>query len=254
MEENINFINKVKISLFNIGRYKDLVKLSFSKALIYSILLSVLVGIITGITSFTAITLLQNTSKKMLEDEKLNFEMEDGILNFENSPMKEEYGKTIVLIDTNKSLSDTDSIRNIVVHKDVSIAFLKDGVSVRNNGEESSFKYKDIIFLPEYLNNESIIKAIDSMSSFKYLIFIVSIFVVYLTFLFNAFIVSLAGVITSKVQGINLKYGDIFKLSLYSMTLPTLIKLIYPLGSLSILVAGTYLILAMNKIQKETTI
>ena len=38
MKENIGFIDKLKISIYNIGKYKELLKLSFSHVLVYSIL------------------------------------------------------------------------------------------------------------------------------------------------------------------------------------------------------------------------
>ena len=35
MKDNIGFIDKVKISIYNVGRYKELLKLRFSHALVY---------------------------------------------------------------------------------------------------------------------------------------------------------------------------------------------------------------------------
>ncbi|MDZ7542858.1 DUF1189 domain-containing protein, partial [Clostridium perfringens] len=133
MEENISFVNKVKISVLNIGKYKELLRLSFSKALIYSILLSILVGVVTGIAQFAAINLVQKASRNALTDDKFSFEMKDGVLNFNESPIIKEKGKLILLIDTNKSLEDEESVRKIVIHKDISTVIFKDGISVRNN-------------------------------------------------------------------------------------------------------------------------
>ena len=253
MEENINFINKIKISVLNIGRYKELLRLSFSKALIYSILLSILVGVVTGIAQFTAINLVQKASRTALTDDKFSFEMKDGILNFNESPIIKEKGKLILLIDTNKSLEDEESVRKIIIHKDISTVIFKDGISIRNNDQKVTYNYKELP-LPQNFDNELIIKALDAMKPLKYIVFIVNIFLVYLTFLFYAFIISLGGSIINKTQGINLSYGDIFKLSLYAMTLPTLIKLIYPIGPLSILVSGFYLMIAISKIKLEANI
>ncbi|MDZ4907147.1 DUF1189 family protein, partial [Clostridium perfringens] len=153
------------------GKYKELLRLSFSKALIYSILLSILVGVVTGIAQFAAINLVQKASRNALTDDKFSFEMKDGVLNFNESPIIKEKGKLILLIDTNKSLEDEESVRKIVIHKDISTVIFKDGISVRNNYQKVTYKYKELP-LPQNFDNELIIKAIDAMKPLKYIVFI----------------------------------------------------------------------------------
>lgn len=101
------------------------------------------------------------------------------------------------------------------------------------------------------MNNETILRAASIMGILKYSIFIFTLLYTYLVLLFNSFMLSLVGLVLSKMNNINLNYGDVFKLCIYAMTLPTLINLIYPLGSVSILISGIYLILAMNKIRND---
>ena len=75
MKDNIGFIDKVKISIYNVGRYKELLKLRFSHALVYSILLSVLVGCILGIMNFASVTTMQNSIKQVMASDEFKFEM-----------------------------------------------------------------------------------------------------------------------------------------------------------------------------------
>ncbi|MCR1952941.1 MULTISPECIES: DUF1189 family protein [unclassified Clostridium] len=249
MKDNIGFINKVKISIFKVGKYKELLRLRFSHAIIYSILLSVLVGGISGIMNFVSVTTIQNSIEQMMTSDEFEFEMKDGILDFKNSPIKREKGKFLVLINTNISLEEIETIRKIVIHKDVSVSILKDGISYRAYDEVLSFKYRDIPLFSNNMDNETILMATSIMGILKYGIFIFSLLYTYVVLLFNSFILSLVGVILSKMNNININYGDVFKLCIYAMTLPTLINLVYPLGSFSILISGIYLILAMNKIR-----
>lgn len=125
MKDNIGFIDKVKISIYNVGRYKELLKLRFSHALVYSILLSVLVGCISGIMNFASVTTMQNSIKEIMASDEFQFEMKDGILDFKNSPIKREAGRFLVLINTDISLEEVETIRNIVIHKDISVSILK---------------------------------------------------------------------------------------------------------------------------------
>lgn len=251
MKDNIGFIDKVKISIYNVGRYKELLKLRFSHALVYSILLSVLVGCISGIMNFASVTTMQNSIKEIMASDEFQFEMKDGILDFKNSPIKREAGRFLVLINTDISLEEVETIRNIVIHKDISVSILKDGISYRDNDGVGSLKYSDLPILFDNMNNETILRAASIMGILKYSIFIFTLLYTYLVLLFNSFMLSLVGLVLSKMNNINLNYGDVFKLCIYAMTLPTLIKLIYPLGSVSILISGIYLILAMNKIRNE---
>lgn len=254
MKENIGFLDKVKISIYNIGRYKDLLKLNVFHALVYSILLSLIVGSISGMMKFASITTVQNSMKQIMTSDEFQFEIKDGILDFKNSPIKREAGKFLVLIDTDKSLEEVEKLRKVVVHKDVSVSILMDGISYRAYGEEFSFKYSDFPILFNNINNETILKSVNIMGVLKYFIFVFIILYTYIVLLFNSLILSLVGLILSKVNNININYGDIFKICIYSMTLPTLISLIYPIGSLSILISGGYLILAMNKMRKDIAI
>lgn len=253
-ENNINFINKFKISLYNIKKYNDLIILRFSHAIIYSIILSLIAGSILGCINFSNISKFQKLVKTTMENEKYEFELHDGILDFKNSPIKSESGKFMILVDTNIGLEDVDTIRNIIVHKDMAMVILKDGIYTNTGGQKAEYKYSDMSLLVDNINNESLIKSLDYMWIFKYIIFIASIIWTYVSYIFNSLILSLVGLLLSKINNINLKYIDVLKLCIYSMTLPIIIRIFYPLGSLSILIAGVYLILWMNRIRREGTI
>ena len=194
--------------------------------------------------NFASVTTMQNSIKQVMASDEFKFEMKDGILDFKNSPIKREVGRFLVLINTDISLDEVETIRNIVIHKDISISILKDGISYRDNDGVGSLKYSDIPILFDNMNNETILRAASIMGILKYSIFI-------FTLLYTYLMLSLVGLVLSKMNNINLNYGDVFKLCIYAMTLPTLINLIYPLGSVSILISGIYLILAMNKIRNE---
>ena len=251
MKERLGFFNKLIISITSVKRYKELMKEGLSKAIIYSILFSLIIGGIIGGFSYAAVGSMQETIEKVMSTDEFKFTLENGILDFENSPLKIEEGQSIVYVDTDISLSEVDSIRKIVVHKDSSVSFLKDGVSYRMNGEELNLKYTEMN-LVDKIDNEDIISSLGLIGIVKYIVFIINILLTYFNFMFNAFILSILGVILNKINYLNLNYGDVLKLCIYATTLPTILGLFIPLGAFSMIVSGTYLTLAINHLRSES--
>lgn len=245
MNEKISFAKKIKISITSIKGYNDLIKEKLSKAIIYSIIFSLIIGVIQGIVSFVTISSIQNTMEKVISSDEFKFTFQDGILNFENSPIKSEEGRNIVYIDTNISLYEKESIRSIVVHKDVSIAILKDGISFRLNGEETNFKFSEVPLVGQ-INNEMLLKSLNIIGIAKYIAFVSSIILTYIIFMLNSLILSVIGLILNGINKLGLKYENILKISIYATTTPTILGLIFPLGTYGILISGMYFIIVVN--------
>lgn len=251
MEDKLNFFSRFKISIFKIKEYSLLLKEDLNKAISYVLTLSVIIGIVLGILQLFMLNKLENNINILLKEESFKFEINESMLDFKASPYKEEQGSTVVIIDSNKTLDNSESIKNITVHKDMSSAFLKDGIVVRYNGDEYKFKYSDISFLDKYINNEVALNILNKAKPIKYIVFIVIILVTYISLLFNALIISIAGIISNKINGSKLKYKDILKISLYSLTLPTIAKLFFPIKSLSIIISAVYVAIAINNITRK---
>ena len=250
MNEKISFINKLRISITSIKGYKELIKGKISQVIIYSILLSLIVGAIQGIFSFTTISAMQKTMEKVISLDEFKFTLQDGILNFENSPIKSEEGRNIVYIDTDISLDEKDTIRNIIIHKDVSISILKDGISFRMNGEEYDYNFSEMPLVGK-IDNEMVLKSLSLIGIIKYIAFISAIIMTYINFMINTFILSIVGIILNKINGLGLRYENIFKISVYATTLPTILSVIFPMGSLGFFISGIYLILIVNYLRGE---
>lgn len=247
MKKNkMGFIKKVKISLFDIRGYNDLLRLSLSHAIAYSLALSIIVGSIVATISLKYINKVESSIRDIVSSEGYEFEMSNGILDFKDSPIKKDYGSFLVLIDTNISLDQVDTVRNILVHKDSSLAILKDGVYVNIDGEKLEYKYFENLYK---IDNATFLKALDFVGIVKYIIVLTTILVTFLGLLINSLILSLLGVFLNKSMNKNMSYSNILKLSIYSMTLATLIKIIYPLGAFSMVISATYFLIFINKFE-----
>ena len=250
MNENISFIEKLKISITSIKGYKDLIREKLSRTILYSILLCLIIGVIQGVISFITISALQKNMERVISSDEFKFTYENGILNFENSPIKSEEGRNIVYIDTNISIDERESIRNIVVHKDVSFAILRDGISLRENGEEYNFKFSEVPLVGT-INNEMLLKSLNIIGLVKYIAFILVITITYIIFMLNVLVLSVLGIILNGINKLGLNYEKIFKISIYATTLPTIIAIVFPIGSLGFFISGVYLILIANYLRRE---
>ena len=250
MEGKLNFLSRVKISIFKVRSYSIFLDEGLNKSMTYMLMLSVIIGMISGVIQFNVLTGLEKSAKNLLKQEDFKFEMSSGILDFKSSPYKQEENSDIIIIDTNKLLSDSESIRYVIVHKDRSVVFFKDGILANINDEEYRFKYSDIPY-NEYINNDVALNALNNSKPIKYIWVVATILITYIVSMFNAVFISLLGLISNKTSGLNLNYKDVLKLSIYSTTLTIIIKTIIPIGSFSIIISSIYLVIAINIINSQ---
>lgn len=245
MKEKINMIDRFKWSL-NPKKYIYLAKDKLGKAFLYLLILATIFGLFQGITIIRTIGIVEDVISKVYKDGKLNFEMKNGLLDFEASPYKEEQGSTVLLVDTDKTVDEVDSLRNITVHKDLSTVILKDGIVIKNGSEDIIYKYADFGLDKVNFNNEVIDIFIKELSVIKYFMIPVIIIIKFINMLFYSFIMSLAGMLSMLLNKQRLSYGNIFKLAMYSITVPTLLDLILPLGKYNMFIGGLILIFGIN--------
>ena len=82
MNTNISFKNKLRISITSIKEYRFLIKERLSKAIIYSIILSLIIGILQWAYTLFIINTAEKNRKNIISSEEFNFTFQDGILNF----------------------------------------------------------------------------------------------------------------------------------------------------------------------------
>ncbi|MGL5354594.1 MAG: DUF1189 family protein [Clostridium sp.] len=254
MKEKISFLTRVKISVFKVKNYSLFLKDSLRKAFGYMLILSILVGSVLGVIQFTILNKIEQETIKLLQQEDFKFEISNNILDFKKSPYKQEKGRSVVIIDSNKTLEDIGSFKSITVHKDISYVFLSDGFVTRVDSSEFKVKYSEIPFIDGNINNELVIKTLNELKPVKYIMVFAMIFATYIIAIVKALLISLAGLMSNNMTGANLKYKDILKLSIYTLTLPMILDFIMPIGSYSIIISGLYLIIAISSIKKEQNI
>lgn len=237
--------NKFIFSI-NPKKYVYLNKEKLSKAFLYVLLLSVIIGLVQGVMGAVLISGIEKTTKMILEEDEVQFEMKDGVLDFKNSPLKEEEGQALLYIDTNKDIDDLDSLRSITVHKDTVTVLLRDGFMVKSGSESVTQKYSDLGLDLINFNNDFVISIIEKFDIVKYIIIPIMIVVNFVQLLMYALFISLMGILSNLISNRKMSYNRVFNLALYSVTLPTIINLIFPMGVYSILIGGIILMFGLS--------
>ena len=237
--------NKFIFSI-NPKKYVYLNKEKLSKAFLYVLLLSVIIGLVQGVMGAVLISGIEKTTKMILEEDEVQFEMKDGVLDFKNSPLKEEEGQALLYIDTNKDIDDLDSLRRIPVHKDTVTVLLRDGFMVKSGSESVTQKYSDLGLDLINFNNDFVISIIEKLDIVKYIIIPIMIVVNFVQLLMYALFISLMGILSNLISNRKMYYNRVFNLALYSVTLPTIINLIFPIGVYSILIGGIILMFGLS--------
>lgn len=237
--------NKFIFSI-NPKKYVYLNKEKLSKAFLYVLLLSVIIGLVQGVMGAVLISGIEKTTKMILEEDEVQFEMKDGVLDFKNSPLKEEEGQALLYIDTNKDIDDLDSLRSITVHKDIVTVLLRDGFMVKSGSESVTQKYSDLGLDLINFNNDFVISIIEKLDIVKYIIIPIMIVVNFVQLLMYALFISLMGILSNLISNRKMYYNRVFNLALYSVTLPTIINLIFPIGVYSILIGGIILMFGLS--------
>ena len=237
--------NKFIFSI-NPKKYVYLNKEKLSKAFLYVLLLSVIIGLVQGVMGAVLISGIEKTTKMILEEDEVQFEMKDGVLDFKNSPLKEEEGQALLYIDTNKDIDDLDSLRSMTVHKDTVTVLLRDGFMVKSGSESVTQKYSDLGLDLINFNNDFVISIIEKLDIVKYIIIPIMIVVNFVQLLMYALFISLMGILSNLISNRKMYYNRVFNLALYSVTLPTIINLIFPIGVYSILIGGIILMFGLS--------
>ena len=174
--------------------------------------------------------------------------MKNGLLSFKSSPIKEEEGQVLLYIDTNKNLDELESLRSITVHKEMVTVLLKDGFMIKGGSENIIGKYSELGLDKIDFDNNFVISLLEKFDVIKYIIIPIIIIFNFVQLIIQALLISLVGLLSSLLGNKKVSYNELLKLSLYAVTLPAIINLIYPIGGYFILIGGIILMFGLTYI------
>ena len=97
-------------------------------------------------------------------------------------------------------------------------------------------------------DNSFVIAALEKVDIVKYIVIPIMIIFNFVQLIIYALLISLVGLLSNLIVNRKIEYRKLFNLSLYAVTLPAIINLIYPIGGYFILVGGIILIFGLSYI------
>jgi uncharacterized protein YuzE/large-conductance mechanosensitive channel len=222
--KKINFFVRIKKSILNFDFYQTIVKESVGNALGYLVLLSLIIGVLSCIKPVYETNKIVGLVINYFESDIPYFEFNNGELQVKGDmPIVFEEGTSIVVVNTEEELEENildDYQQGVLITKTKIIS--KDGI------EKREYSLKDFGTLS--FDKESIQNFLPALKMFLIpFIIIGTIIGMIIGKLFSSLFVSLIGFVVNSIIHGNQKYGEIYKIGIYSLTLPTVIKFIVKL-------------------------
>ena len=241
-EEPVGFFKKVWYSIVKIEKYPNMAAQGLGKAISYMAKIVAILAVVLCLGMVYQANGMVKEGIEYLQNEFPEFSYKDGILNVESEErivISEEdsvTGRTIIDTKTEDEQVINGYINEVTEAGD-GVIVLKDKVIVKSSAVAGtiSYDYKQTfepMGLTEF-NKENVIEyASGSQIASLYVSIFLTIFVYaflmyFLTTLSNAIILSLFGYITTLLARIKMRFVAIFNMSVYALTLSTILNMIY---------------------------
>lgn len=233
--KKLGFFKKVKIAIFNLEKYGLLVAENVKHSIKYLIILVLISSMCFGIVDIININNMINKGIDYIENQMPDFELKDGEILLERpvNAYDEEYGIKLISINENTL---TDSELQKYKNDEKTIILLKDKIVLNAYGlyNEYSYNYLKQVFNVEEINKKEFIdlyKELNVTTKISITMFIslsLAFFIVnfYETILYSL-IVALFGYFVAQIGRIRIKFSTSLTLAIYSLTLSTILNLIY---------------------------
>ena len=241
-EEPVGFFKKVWYSIVKIEKYPNMAAQGLGKAISYMAKIVAILAVVLCLGMVYQANGMVKEGIEYLQNEFPEFSYKDGILNVESEErivISEEdsvTGRTIIDTKTEDEQVINGYINEVTEAGD-GVIVLKDRVIVKSSAVAGtiSYDYKQT-FEPMGLTEFNKANVIEYASSSQIASLYVSIFLTifvyaflmyFLTTLSNAIILSLFGYITTLLARIKMRFVAIFNMSVYALTLSTILNMIY---------------------------
>ena len=227
-----NVFKKMINSLYNI---KELPKYMFEglgRAVLYLLFISSIFGILQMISPCVSVNKSINKYIDLLQEDKYNFKVSDGVLKAKTSPIIQEENNFLIYVDDDISIKDTKKLKSKTVNYDQYILILKDGVNICVKSMDTkliddNYNYGELLLSSDF-DNKDLSNQLSMAKIPTILIMIIfSILTLFISNLWIAVVFGFMGYITSMTLGLRLRYKQLVSLVAYTITLPLLATIIF---------------------------
>lgn len=238
--KGIGFFKKVKYSILNIEKYPEMAIEGLGKAVSYIAKLVAVLGIILSVWTLYQIYQMIQEGTNYIENEFPDFSYSDGTLTVNTDEVinidNEQFGKLIV--DTNTDSEETiNQYKNSINEAGTGVIILKNEVIFKNITMigEVSYNYKESLEsmnISEFNKQDLINYVRQGQINSVYVSLFVSLFIYsfamyFVNTLWYAVIISIVGYFTMWILKMRIRYVAIFNMSIYALTLSTILNIIY---------------------------
>lgn len=257
---NENRINIFKCFIYSIAgfdKYRILLRQSMGKAVGYLMLLAFLMSAVVFVPFYSMTYEISNSALSYVIEKIPDFRLYEGRLEvYGEMPIVFDEGDVPVVIDTSPGAED-----RILSQYDIVFLFTDSKMVMKNYVNRQEYPFSAFNGLD--ITKDSLTEAMPIIKAYINIIFIIS--AVFLVIIFvgakfiSALIVSIIGLIANSSSKTNLSYKNIFKLSMFSMTLPLVICTVIDalminiplMSALFYIGSGIYIYGAIRSIKKE---
>lgn len=256
----MNIFKELVFSTWNFKAYKQFIQNKGGKVFGFSMLLFFIYALIsTVIPMLTSVNPFNNEFAQMIEEEVPEFILEDGILQMDGRFVHED-SKTYILINTEESLN-LDAIEDVVRSKQQVILMDAEKIAIKDKGERNIMYFDEVqeAFGIDRLTKDDLYALVPFFNTIMVIVTVVVILGQMAAFYLRILVVSLIALIAASVSKVKLPYGRLFKLSVYTRTVPVAFRALFSLLNFSfplfflvdLLISGLYAYFALQEIKKD---
>ena len=234
-QKKIPFFKKLKNAITNFDEYQKFSQEKLGTAIKYFLKLMLIFSIL--ISGFLTSRMYKEieTIKTSFAEECPDFRIENNTLLIEGENKKYEKGIGYETLGLIVDSENTDLTEEQNGQYQRIIAFYKDKMVMKTMDTKTSMTYEDIS-KNQNINGLSKQQILDYVNSNEMLVvysifFVVTIIFVFIAYsiqiLLDIFLLSIIGLIMSKIAAVKLKYKEVFNMSIYALTLSVVLYLIY---------------------------
>lgn len=239
-KKQINFFQRIKKAIFELEDYGFFLGERLSVAFKYLFLLTMFVSLLVTCSESYQMTRMLNKAYNYIQNELPDFTFVDGIL--ESTKYAEGYDEDFdfkIIIDTQSELSKEviNTYKNKIYDYSDGVVLLRDKFILVHDGSELENSYDSLtnvtiegeqINLEKELklsNKQELISTIDEAGisnvvfTYTVIIFIGLALVNLMVVLSDVFVLSILGLVSAKICGVNFKMDPMMTLSIYALTL-----------------------------------
>lgn len=244
-EKRMNFFQRLKKSVFELEDYGFFLGEKLSVAFKYMFLLTLLISLLVTCSISFMMTKMLNKGLNYLENEFPEFSYSNGILDV--TEYKEGYDSEFdfkIIVDTESEVNSEKikEYKNKLYQASNGVILLKDKFVFSFNGSELENSYTSLINTQaenieienevKLENKQEMISELNKLGisriviTYSLIIFLGLVFANLMFILSDVFVLTLLGLISAKICGVNFKIDPMMTLSIYALTLPVLLDTI----------------------------